>query len=103
MDNEHEERLTRVEERSKSNTKRLDNLEPLIKEMHDMNKNVVQMTVEMKYTNESITEIKTKVDKLEKEPADKWKYSTQRIWDSLLGSIGALLAGGIIYLLTIVK
>ena len=103
MDIEHEERLTRVEERCKNNSSRLDNLEPLIEEIHNMSTNMVEMTVEMRHTNASISEIKGKVDKLESEPADKWKYSSKRIWDAILGSIGTLLAGGLLYILTLVK
>lgn len=37
------ERLTKAEERSKSNTHRLDKLEPVINEIHTMSKTLVQL------------------------------------------------------------
>ena len=48
MDLEHEKRLTAVEERSKSNTHRLDKLEPIVDEIHTMSETLVEMASEMK-------------------------------------------------------
>lgn len=100
MDMEHEKRLTEVEQRAKSNTHRLDKLEPIVEEIHNMSETLVEMTAEMKHTNRNVEEIKDKVDVLEQEPAKKWKDSTRALLNAFLGAIGAAVAGGLIYLLT---
>lgn len=100
MDLEHEKRLTEVEQRAKSNTHRLDKLEPIVEEIHNMSETLVEMTAEMKYTNRNVEEIKDKVEIMEQEPAKKWKESTRALFSAFLGAIGAAMAGALIYLLT---
>ena len=100
MDLEHEKRLTAVEERAKSNSHRLNELEPIVKEIHSMSKTLVEMNGEMKYTNKNVEEIKKKVETLEQEPAKKWKDSTKAAFNAFLGAMGTAVAGGLIYLLT---
>ena len=103
MDLEHEARLTKVEERSKSNQHRLDKLEPIVEEIHKMSETLVEMTSEMKHTNKNVEEIKDKVETLENEPAKRWKESTKALFNAFLGAIGTAVAGGLIYLLTMAK
>lgn len=100
MDLEHEKRLTEVEQRAKSNTHRLEKLEPIVEEIHNMSETLVEMTSEMKHTNRNVEEIKDKVEIMEQEPAKKWKDSTRALFNAFLGAIGAAVAGGLIYLLT---
>lgn len=100
MDLEHEKRLTAVEERAKSNTHRLDELEPIVKEIHNMSATMCELTNEMKHTNQSLEEIKGKVDALEDEPGKKWKSSQKTIWNAILTAVGAAIASGFFYLLT---
>ncbi len=103
MELEHEKRLTETEQRSKSNSHRLDKLEPIVEEIHNMSETLVEMTVEMRHTNQNVKDIKEKVDVLEQEPAKKWKDSTKAIFNAFLGAMGTALAGGVLYLLTIGK
>ena len=103
MELEHEKRLTETEQRSKSNSHRLDKLEPIVEEIHNMSETLVEMTVEMRHTNQNVKDIKEKVDVLEQEPAKKWKDSTKAIFNAFLGAMGSALAGGVLYLLTIGK
>lgn len=103
MDLEHEKRLTSVEERAKSNSHRLDKLEPIIEEIHNMSAALVEMTAELKHTNQSVEEIKDKVEDIEKEPARRWKDSTKALFNTFLGAIGTAVAGGVVYLLTNIK
>lgn len=103
MDLEHENRLTKVEERSKSNTHRLDKLEPIVEEIHTMSETLVEMALEMKHTNRNVEEIKDKVDCMEQEPAKKWKDSQKAFFNAFLGAVGTAVAGGVIYLLTLIK
>ena len=101
MDLEHEKRLTEVEQRAKSNTHRVEKLEPIVEEIHKMSETLVEMTSEMKHTNKNVEEIKNKVELMEQEPGKRWKESTRAIFNAFLGAIGAAIAGGIIYILTI--
>lgn len=103
MDLEHEKRLTEVEQRAKSNSHRLEKLEPVVEEIHNMSEILVAMTAEVKHTNENVEEIKDKVELMEQEPAKRWKDSTKAFVTAFLGAIGTALAGGLIYLLTIIK
>lgn len=100
MDLEHEKRLTEVEQRTKSNTHRLDKLEPIVDEIHSMSETLVEMTNEMKHTNRNVEDIKEKVEVMEQEPANRWKDSTRAIFNAFLGAIGTAVAGGLIYVLT---
>lgn len=100
MDLEHEKRLTEVEQRTKSNTHRLDKLEPIVDEIHSMSETLVEMTSEMKHTNRTVEDIKEKVEVMEQEPANRWKDSTRAIFNAFLGAVGTAVAGGLIYILT---
>lgn len=88
MDLDHERRLTEVEQRSKSNTRRLDEMRPLVDEIHKMGESIVEMTAEMRHTNKDIGEIKVKVETLEEKPAKRW--------DTVITVIITALASGII-------
>lgn len=100
MDLEHEKRLTAVEERAKSNTKRLDEMKPLVEEIHKMSEGIVAMTSELKHTNSDVREIKEKVETIEREPANQWKDSRKAFFHAFLGAIGTACAGGIIWLIS---
>lgn len=100
MDLDHERRLTEVEQRSKSNTHRIQELEPVVREIHAMSMTLIEMSNEMKHTNKNVEEIKKKVDVLEQEPAKRWQDSTKAIFNAFLGAIGTAVAGGLLYLIT---
>lgn len=100
MDLEHEKRLTAVEERSKSNTRRLDEMKPIVEEIHNLSEAIITMTTELKYTNKDVRDIKEKVEAIEQEPGNKWKDSTKALFNAFLGAIGAAAAGGFIYIVS---
>jgi uncharacterized protein YoxC len=84
------ERLTRVEERSKSNTHRLDKLEPVVEEIHTMSETMVQLVVEVKHTNQNVSEIKQKVEAQEKRPSDR----LEQIKTAIIAAIASGLITG---------
>ena len=93
MDLEHEKRLTEVEARAKSNTRRLDELKPIVDEIRKMSEALVAMTSEVKHTNKDVGEIKSKVEALEEKPAKRW--------DTVITvMITAIVSGLITYALT---
>ena len=87
-----EHRLTEIEQRSKSNTHRLDKLEPIISEIHTMSKTMVQLVGEVKHTNENVSEIKDKVGVLESKPSSRM----EQIKTAIITAISTALIGGII-------
>lgn len=101
MDEALEAKIVEIDARAKSNTYRLNELAPVVKEIKTMSEAIVEMTVEMKHVNQSVGELKNKVDAIEQEPAKKWKDSTKALFNAILGALGAAIAGGAIYVIQI--
>ena len=101
-----EHRLTYVESIAKSNTHRLDKLEPIVDEIHTMSNTMVQLVQEVKHTNETVNNLDAKVDRMdsrvddmEKAPAeDAKKYRTTAI-TAIISTVAGALATGIIMLI----
>ena len=101
-----EHRLTDVENRARSNTHRLDKLEPIVEEIHTMSNTMVQLVQEVKHTNETVNNLDAKVDRMdsrvddmEKAPAeDAKKYRTTAI-TAIISTVAGALATGIIMLI----
>ena len=101
---EVEHRITEVEQRTKSNTHRLDKLEPIVEEIHTMSNTMVQLVQEVKYTNEAVKNLDTKVDRMdnrvdamEKAPAEEWKSTKKKVIDTVIGVIGGFIMAGLIW------
>lgn len=69
---EIEHRLTEVEARSKSNTKRLDEHDEAIKENSDLISAIKELAVETKYMRADLNETIERLNKLESKDGDKW-------------------------------
>ena len=101
-----EHRLTDVENRARSNTHRLDKLEPIVEEIHTMSNTMVQLVQEVKHTNETVNNLDAKVDRMdsrvddmEKAPAeDAKKYRTTAI-TAIISTVAGAIATGIIMLI----
>lgn len=96
---EIEHRLTEVEERAKSNTKRLDKLEHLTDEIHTMSNTMIKLVEQAKTTNENVEELKDKVGKIEREPADNYKQLKKTIWTCIITGIVGAIVGALIGLI----
>jgi chromosome segregation ATPase len=70
LDVEH--RLTEVEDRSKSNTRRLDEHDEKLKENRELIGAIKELAVETKYMREDLNETIDRLDKLESKEIDKW-------------------------------
>ena len=99
-----EHRLTEVEQRSKSNSHRIDKLEPIVEEIHTMSNTMVQLVQEVKHTNEAVSTIDKKVDRMdsrvdemEKAPAKKWDKVKDKLIDLVLGATVGFLIAGVIW------
>lgn len=103
---EIEHRLTDVESRAKSNTHRLDKLEPIVGEIHTMSQTMVKLVEEVRHTNETVCSLDAKVDRMdsrvddmEKAPAeDAKKYRTTAI-TAIISTIAGAFATGIIVMI----
>ena len=69
---EIEHRLTEVEARSKSNTKRLDEHDEAIKENSNLIGAIKELATETKYMREDLNENIARLNKLESKDGDKW-------------------------------
>lgn len=104
---EIEHRLTEAEQRTKSNTHRLDKLEPIVEEIHTMSNTMVQLVQEVKHTNESVNSLNAKVDRMdsrvdemEKAPAKEWSSAKKTVFSTILGAMASFLVAGIIWAAT---
>lgn len=68
-----EHRLTDIDNRSRSNTKRLDEHDKQIKENHDLIGSIKELAVETKYLREDLNETIKRLDKMENKDIDKWE------------------------------
>lgn len=100
IETEYIERLTKVEERSKSNTHQIDDLKPVVNEIHTMSKTMVELIGEVRHTNENVSELKEKVEIMEQEPAKQWSATKRTFFTSITSSIGTAVAAGILYLIS---
>lgn len=93
---EIEHRITEIDNRSKGNSHRIDRLEPVVNEIHTLSETMVKLVEQTKTTNKNVEELKTKVDKIEREPAEKYKYVQRTIWTSIITTIVGAIIGALI-------
>ena len=101
-----EHRLTDVENRAKSNTHRLDKLEPIVDEIHTMSNTMVQLVQEVKHTNETVNNLDAKVDRMdsrvddmERAPAEDAKKYKSTAVSAIISTIAGAFATGIIVMI----
>jgi len=94
------EKLVETEQRSRSNTHRLDKLTERVNVLDRLTTAVEVMATEQKHQGETMSEIKTdvnalgqKVDVMEKKPGKRWEGIVDKaIWAVIAAVIGFLLA-----------
>lgn len=88
MDIEYEHRLTAVEDRSKSNTERLEAVEKRQDNLDELVSTVKVLAVREENVEKDVSEIKTDVKTLTNKPAKRW--------DDLVDKVVMLVVGGIV-------
>ena len=88
MDFEHERRITEIEERSKSNTHRIDTLEQRQYNLDELVGTVKVLAVREEAVENDVKVIKSDVKTLTSKPAKRW--------DSLVDKIILALAAGLV-------
>lgn len=95
---EIEHRLTKTEQRSESNTRRIDKLEPIVNEIHTISETLVQLVGEVRHTNDAVDTLEEKVDQvdsrvgdMEKKPGDKAEKHKEMAVSAAIGTtVGAV-------------
>ena len=91
MDLEHERRLTEVETRAKSNTKRLDKLEESTEAINRIATSVERLAEKQESVAESVEKLDGKVEALEQKPAKRWDGIVDKVIWAVLGALIAFL------------
>lgn len=94
-----EHRLTATEDREKSNTRRIEALEKLAEIIHENSMTMVRLVEQIKTTNESVQELKAKVDNIEREPINNYKQLKKTIWTSIITAVVGAIVGAVIGLI----
>ncbi|MBD5553857.1 MAG: hypothetical protein HDQ95_00520 [Roseburia sp.] len=101
-----EHRITEVEQRARSNTHRLEKLEPIVDEIHTMSKTMIQLAEVVKHTDESVQGLSEKVERLdnrvdimERAPAEDAKKYKSTAVTAIISTAAGALATGLIFLI----
>lgn len=89
------EKLIATEERAKSNTKRLDEVEQEVKENRELTVAVKEIATEMKHLREEQSGMNERLKIIEEKPSRNW----DKIVTTIIGTVVGALAGGIIGLI----
>lgn len=87
MDLEHEKRLTEVEERAKSNSHRLDEIEKRQDNLDELVGTVKVLAVREENVENDVKEIKSDVKSLTNKPAQKWDNLMDKIFFTIVGAV----------------
>ncbi len=88
MDLEHEKRLTEVESRSKSNTKRLDEMEKRQDNLDDLVSTVKVLADREARVEDDVKEIKNSVNEMKEKPVKRWEGIVDK---AIFTAVGALV------------
>lgn len=93
MDLEHEKRLADVENRAKSNTRRLEKLEESTEAITKLATSVQVMATKQDGMAETLDRLDTKVELIEAKPAKRWDSIVEKIILAVAAAlVGAVLA-----------
>ena len=95
VDLDHERRLTKVEQRTKSNTNRLDELEKRQGDLEVLASSVSALAVKQKDMEDDVKEIKADVKTLAAKPGKRWESIADKAVWAVLAAVIAFLLGRI--------
>ena len=91
MDLSHEERLSKVEERAKSNSHRLDDVEKRQDKMDELVSAVNVLATKEQNVENDVKEIKSDVKSLTMKPAKRWDGVVDKIIFTIVGIVIAYI------------
>lgn len=86
-DKELIERLVEVEQRSKSNTKRIDEHDAKLEDIHDLTYAVKELANETKLMREDVNNLNNRVANIESEPAQEYKDIKKNIRNQIISFV----------------
>lgn len=89
-------KVSEIEQRSKSNTKRLDKIDKEIEEMHDLMLTVASLTTEIKYMREEFNDGLGRLSRLEQKPLENYNTIRVGVISSIIGTILGAIFGALI-------
>ena len=93
METGYEHRLTEVEERAKSNSHRLDEVEKRQDDLDELVSTVKVLAVRQENVETDVKEIKSDVKSLTNKPAQRWDRMVEKvIWAVVAAVVGFMLA-----------
>ena len=93
MDLEHERRLTEVEERSKSNSHRLDDVEKRQDTLDKLASSVEVLATREQTIENDVKEMKGDIKTLTLKPAKRWESISEKVlWALIAAALGFILA-----------
>lgn len=93
METGYEHRLTEVEERAKSNSHRLDEVEKRQDDLDELVSTVKVLAVREENVETDVKEIKSDVKSLTNKPAQRWDRMVEKvIWAVVAAVVGFMLA-----------
>lgn len=93
MDLDHERRLTEVESRSKSNTKRLDDMEKRQDDLETLASSVSALAAREERVESDVKEIKADVKTLAAKPGKRWDAVVDKVIWAILAAVIAFFLG----------
>ena len=97
MESETLERIIEIDQRSQSNSQRLEKLEKDTSAIYELAKNVAVMSESMKVQNATLAEVKADVQQLKSIPAKRWEQVVDKV---AFGLIGILLGAVVSYVVS---
>lgn len=91
MDLEHEKRLTEIETRSKSNTRRIEDVEKRQDKLDALVSAVNVLADREKRVEQDVSEIKDDVKDIKEKPAKKWEGVVEKILFTVVGGVVTFL------------
>ena len=95
MDLEHEERLSKVEERSRSNSHRLNEVEKRQDNLDELVSSVSVLATKQEHVESDVKEIKADVKTLTDKPAKRWDGLIDKVIWAVCAAVIAYMLGKI--------
>lgn len=89
---EQSDRITRLEERCRGNTRRIEALENLAGVLHEQNTHIAELVNELKHTNDHILNHEERLERLESEPKQRYREAVRAV----LTAVASALIGGVL-------
>ena len=87
MEKEYVEKLVETEQRSKSNTKRIDEMEQEVKDNRDLIVSVKEIATEVKYLRENQADMNNRLKKIEEKPFKDYEETKKEMMKKVISFI----------------